>query len=72
VGTPRTIVSITIVISLRPPASCTILTMGVSLLLLGFLQRVAVGAGTVFAMLLVVWLGIPRRSVIVVSHRTLD
>jgi hypothetical protein len=44
----------------------------VGLLFLGFLQRIAVGAGTVFALLLVVWLGMPRRSVIVVSRRTTD
>jgi len=46
--------------------------MGVGLLFLGFLQRVAVGAGTVFALLLVVWLSTPRRSVIVATRRTMD
>jgi hypothetical protein len=45
--------------------------MGLGLLFLGFLQRIAVGAGTVLVLLLVISLGLPRRSVIVVSRRTI-
>ena len=44
--------------------------MGLHLLFLGFLQRIAVGAGTVFVLLLVIALGLPRRAAIVVSRRT--
>jgi len=39
-----------------------------SLLFLDFLQRVAVGAGAVFALLLVVYLGIPRRAASVIRR----
>lgn len=43
--------------------------MGLDLLFLGFLQRIAVGAGTVFALFLIIRLGIPRRSAKVTSRR---
>jgi hypothetical protein len=43
--------------------------MGLDLLFLGFLQRIAVGVGTVLVLLLVTWLALPRRSAIVVSRR---
>jgi len=45
--------------------------MGLDLLFLGFFQRIAVGAGTVFVLLLAIWLGLPRRSPTVVNRRTL-
>ncbi|MFI5102409.1 MAG: hypothetical protein ACHP9V_03455 [Terriglobales bacterium] len=45
--------------------------MGLDLLFLGFLQRIAVGAGAVFVLLLVISLGLPRRSAIVVNRRTI-
>ncbi len=45
--------------------------MGLDLLILGFFQRIAMGAGTVFVLLLVTWLSLPRRSAIVVSRRTI-
>jgi len=45
--------------------------MGLDLLFLGFLQRIAMGVGTVFVVLLVIWLSLPRRSAIVVSRRTI-
>jgi hypothetical protein len=44
--------------------------MGLSLLFLAFLQRIAVGAVTVFALILITWLGLPRRSAIVLNRRT--
>jgi hypothetical protein len=44
--------------------------MGLSPLLLGFLQRIAIGVGTVFAVLLVIWLGLPRRSMIAAKRRS--
>ena len=40
-------------------------------LLLGFLQRIAVGAGTVFVLLLVISVGLPRRSAIAVNRRAI-
>jgi hypothetical protein len=43
--------------------------MGLDLLLIGFLQRIAVGAGTVFALLLITRFGLPRRSAIVSGRR---
>jgi len=43
--------------------------MGLDLLFLGFLQRIAVGAATVLALLLLTWLGLPRRSAIIVNRR---
>jgi hypothetical protein len=36
--------------------------MGLGLVFLSFFQLVAVGAGTVFAVLLIIWFGIRRRS----------
>jgi hypothetical protein len=36
--------------------------MGVELVFVDFLQRIAVGAGAVFALLLVIQLGMPKRS----------
>jgi hypothetical protein len=45
--------------------------MELDLLFLGFLQRIAVGVGMVFVLLLVIWLRLPRRSAIVVSRRTI-
>jgi hypothetical protein len=45
--------------------------MGLNLLFLNFLQRIAVGVGAVFVLLLVIWLGLPRRSAIVVSRRAM-
>ena len=68
---PVNFLSITIVISLRLLDSCTILSMGLDLLFFGFFQRIAVGVGTVLVLLLVTWLGLPRRSAIVVSRRTI-
>jgi hypothetical protein len=44
--------------------------MDLNFLFVGFLQWVAIGAGTVFALFLVVWLSMPRRSAIVVTRRT--
>jgi len=44
--------------------------MGLDLLVLGFLQRIAVGAGAVLVLLLIVGLGLPRRSAIVATRRT--
>jgi len=44
--------------------------MGLDLLVLGFLQRIAVGAGAVFALFLVISLGVPRRSAII-SRRSI-
>jgi len=35
-----------------------------------FLQPIAVGAGTVFALILFIRLGLPRRSAIVAKDRT--
>jgi hypothetical protein len=46
--------------------------MGLDLFFFGFLQRIALGAGAVLALLLVVCLGIPRRSAIAVTRRTTD
>jgi hypothetical protein len=46
--------------------------MGLDVLFVDFLQRIAVGAGTVLALLLFIRLGLPRRSVIVVNRRTTD
>ena len=47
------------------------LSMGLDLLFLGFLQRIAVGMGTVFVVFLAIWLGLPRHATIVASRRTL-
>jgi hypothetical protein len=38
--------------------------MGIGLMFVDFLQRIAVGVGMVLALLLVLWLGIPRRSAV--------
>jgi len=46
--------------------------MGLGLLFLGFLQRVGLGAGTVFALFVIIGLGLPQRSEIVVNRRTKD
>jgi hypothetical protein len=43
--------------------------MGLGLLFIEFLQPIAVGVVTVFALLLFIRLGIPRRSVIGASRR---
>jgi len=43
--------------------------MGLGLLFIGFLQRIVVGVGFVFAVLLFTWLGIPRRAAITVNRR---
>ena len=43
--------------------------MDLSLLFLAFLQRIAIGAVTVFAIFLIVGFGMPRRSVIAVTRR---
>ena len=43
--------------------------MGVGTVFFDFLQRIAIGAGAVFALLLVIQLGIPRQST-VASRRT--
>jgi hypothetical protein len=45
--------------------------MGLDVLFVGFLQRIAVGAVTVFALLLFIRLGMPRRSAII-NRRTTD
>jgi hypothetical protein len=45
--------------------------MELGVFILGFLQRIAVGAGTVFALFLIVRLGMPRRSAIVASRRSI-
>jgi uncharacterized membrane protein YczE len=42
--------------------------MGLGLLFLGFLQRIAVGAGTVLALFLIIRFGMRRRSSIVEQH----
>jgi hypothetical protein len=39
--------------------------MGLDILFVGFLQRIAVGAGAVFALILFIRLGMPRRSAII-------
>jgi hypothetical protein len=44
--------------------------MDVVTVFLDFLQRIAVGAGAVFALLLAIWLGLPRRSRIDDTQRT--
>jgi hypothetical protein len=44
--------------------------MGIGPVFLEFLQRIAVGAGGVFALFLVIQMGMPRRSKIAVSRRT--
>jgi len=44
--------------------------MDLSFLFLSFLQRIAIGAGTVFALFLIIGFGMPRRSVIAVTRRT--
>jgi len=44
--------------------------MDLGLLFLGFLQRIALGAGTVFAVLLIIWLSLPSHSAITVRRRT--
>jgi hypothetical protein len=44
--------------------------MEFGLLFLGFLQKIAVGAASVLALLLIIWLGMPRRARIAVSRRT--
>ena len=44
--------------------------MDLSLLFAGFLQRVAVGAGVVFSLLLVIGLGMPRRSAVIARRRS--
>jgi len=43
--------------------------MALGLLFEQFFQRIAVGAGTVFALLLLIRLGLPRRSAIVAKNR---
>ena len=43
--------------------------MGVGKVFIDFLERIAVGAGAVFALLLVIRLGLPRRSRIAVARR---
>jgi hypothetical protein len=45
--------------------------MGLSVLLVDFLQRIAVGAGTVLVLVLFIRLGLPRRSA-VVNRRSTD
>jgi len=45
-------------------------SMSLGHLLLGFFQLVAIGVLTVFALLFVIRLGIPRRSVAIVSRRS--
>ena len=45
--------------------------MGLELFLLGFLQRVAVGAGVVLILFLLISLRLPRRSAILASRRTI-
>jgi len=65
------VVGITNVISLQASRELHNVVMGVGLVFLRFLQRVAIGAGTVFALLLVIGLSLPRRSV-VVSRRRMD
>jgi hypothetical protein len=42
--------------------------MGIGLILVDFLQRIAVGVGMVLSLLLVFWLGIPRRSTVASSR----
>lgn len=44
--------------------------MDVGSLFINFLQRIAIGAGMVFALILMVWLSLPRRSVNVANRRT--
>ena len=44
-------------------------SMGLGIFFLGFLQRIAIGTGTVFGLLLISWLGMPRRSMVVVPRR---
>jgi hypothetical protein len=44
--------------------------MGLSLVFfVSFLQKIAVGAGAVLALLVAIWLRIPRRSVVVANLR---
>ena len=45
--------------------------MGVSSVFLDFLQHTVIGAAAVFALLFLIHLGIPRRSVIEIPHRTI-
>lgn len=44
--------------------------MDMGILFSGFLLRIAIGAGLVFALILVVWLGLPRRSATVAHRRS--
>jgi hypothetical protein len=46
--------------------------MGLGFSFLEFLQRVAVGAGVVFALLLIIRIRMPRRSALGARHRTTD
>jgi hypothetical protein len=44
--------------------------MDVATAFFDFLQRIAVGAGAVFALLFAIWLGLPTRSAIDDTRRT--
>jgi hypothetical protein len=46
--------------------------MDMGILFFNFLQRIAVGAGMVLALILIVWFSLPRRSANVVNRRTHD
>ena len=48
------------------------LRMGLTIVFLGFLQRIAIGTGTVLAMLLLVRFRMPRRSVVPVRPPVFD
>jgi hypothetical protein len=53
-----------------PPGESHNTEMDVVSVLLDFLQRIAVGACAVFAILLAIWVVLPRRSRIEDSRRT--
>lgn len=46
--------------------------VSISTVVLDFLQRIAIGAGAVFAVLLIIRLGLPKRAGTAVTRRTLN
>ncbi len=44
--------------------------MDMGILFFSFLQRIAIGAGMVFALILIVWFSLPRRSASIAHRRT--
>jgi hypothetical protein len=46
--------------------------MGVGIVFLNFLQRIAAGAAVVFVLFFLVRISLPRRATIVLTRRTID